>query len=111
MMQGKQQQRAIPIRHAKTTQNMAKITSKAKNTTANLQYLQNQISIEPFLGNKQVQCNERSYVQAEQFFKLVTTKSDCGTAKRISICLTNEILTWVCRVLLHNMNQVTNSKL
>lgn len=36
MMQGKQQQRAIPIKHAKTTQNMAKNTSNAKKTTVNL---------------------------------------------------------------------------
>ena len=37
-MQGKQQQRAIPIKHARTTQKMAKNTSNARNTTANLQY-------------------------------------------------------------------------
>jgi hypothetical protein len=36
-MHGKQQQRAIPIKHAKTTQNMAKKTSNARKTTANLQ--------------------------------------------------------------------------
>lgn len=35
MMQGKQQQRAMPIKHAKTTQKMAKKTSNARNTTAN----------------------------------------------------------------------------
>jgi hypothetical protein len=36
-MHGKQQQRAIPIKHAKTTQKMAKKTSNARKTTANLQ--------------------------------------------------------------------------
>lgn len=35
-MHGKQQHRAIPIKHAKTTQKMAKKTSNAKKTTANL---------------------------------------------------------------------------
>jgi hypothetical protein len=36
MMQGKQQQRAMPIKHAKTTQKMAKKTSNAKKITASL---------------------------------------------------------------------------
>jgi len=35
-MQGKQQQSAIPIKHAKTTQKMAKKTSNARKTTDNL---------------------------------------------------------------------------
>jgi hypothetical protein len=36
-MHGKQQQRAIPIKHAKTTQKIAKNTSNARKTTASLQ--------------------------------------------------------------------------
>lgn len=36
IIQGKQQQRAIPIKHANTTQKMAKKTSNARKTTANL---------------------------------------------------------------------------
>jgi len=43
MMQGKQQQRAIPIKHAKTTQKMAKKTSNARKTTDNLQNYKKQI--------------------------------------------------------------------
>ena len=35
-MHGKQQQRAIPIKHAKTTQKIAKKTSNARKTTDNL---------------------------------------------------------------------------
>jgi hypothetical protein len=36
IIQGKQQQRAMPIKHAKATQKMAKKTSNARKTTANL---------------------------------------------------------------------------
>lgn len=45
IMQGRQQQRAIPIKHAKTTQKMAKNTSNARNTTANLQKFPNEKSL------------------------------------------------------------------
>jgi hypothetical protein len=37
MTQGKQQHSAIPMKKATTTQNTAKNTSKARNTTVNLQ--------------------------------------------------------------------------
>lgn len=92
IIQGKQQQRAMPIKHAKTTQKMAKKTSNARKMTATLYEFQGKKMIIFFFNISKIGIIHHAINQFSEEKKVPSKKKEEKKSNLINLILLKNFL-------------------